>query len=63
VPRLTEALASLPADQRSVVELKHLRDVPVSEISRMMGKSPAAVASLIYRGLKTLRERLADEWL
>src|SRR4051812_40857800 len=57
VLRLTKALASLPEDQGTVLELKHLRDVPVSEISRMMGKSPAAVASLLYRGLKTLRDR------
>jgi RNA polymerase sigma-70 factor (ECF subfamily) len=61
VLRLTEALASLPEVQRSALELKHLHDVPVSEISRMMGKSPAAVASLLYRGLKTLRELLAGE--
>jgi RNA polymerase sigma-70 factor (ECF subfamily) len=59
--RLAEALAGLPEDQRTALELKHLRDVPVSEISRMMGKSPAAVASLLYRGLKTLRELLAGE--
>jgi RNA polymerase sigma-70 factor, ECF subfamily len=59
--RLAEALAGLPEDQRTALELKHLRDVPVSEIGRMMGKSPAAVASLLYRGLKTLRDLLAGE--
>jgi RNA polymerase sigma-70 factor (ECF subfamily) len=58
---LAVALAGLPEDQRTALELKHLRDVPVSEIGRMMGKSPAAVASLLYRGLKTLRELLAGE--
>jgi RNA polymerase sigma-70 factor (ECF subfamily) len=58
---LAKALASLPEDQRTALELKHLRDVTVSEIGRMMGKSPAAVASLIYRGLKSLRELLAGE--
>ena len=59
--RLAEVLARLPDDQRTALELKHLRDVPVSEIGRMMGKTPAAVASLLYRGLKTLRDLLADE--
>src|SRR5262245_14858639 len=59
--RLAAALAGLPQDQRTALELKHLRDVPVSEIGRMMGKSPAAVASLLYRGLKTLRDLLAAE--
>jgi RNA polymerase sigma-70 factor (ECF subfamily) len=56
--RLAEALTGLSEDQRTALELKHLRDLPVSEISRMMGKSPAAVASLLYRGLKTLRDLL-----
>jgi RNA polymerase sigma-70 factor (ECF subfamily) len=59
--RLTTVLAGLPDDQRTALELKHLREVPVSEISRIMGKSPAAVASLLYRGLKTLRALLANE--
>jgi RNA polymerase sigma-70 factor (ECF subfamily) len=59
--RLAEALAGLPDDQRTALELKYLRDMPVSEISRTMGKSPAAVASLLYRGLKTLRGLLAGE--
>lgn len=59
--RLAEALAGLPEDQRAALVLKHLSDVPVSEIGRMMGKSPAAVASLLYRGLKTLRDLLAAE--
>jgi RNA polymerase sigma-70 factor (ECF subfamily) len=58
--RLAEALASLPEDQRTALELKQLRDLPVSEIGRLMGKNPAAVASLLYRGLKTLRSRLAN---
>lgn len=58
--RLAEAMASLPEDQRTALELKHLHDQPVSEISRTMGKSPPAVASLLYRGLKRLRELLTE---
>jgi RNA polymerase sigma-70 factor (ECF subfamily) len=59
--RLADALASLPEDQRTALELRHLREMPVSEISRIMGNSPAAVASMLYRGLKKLRTLLASE--
>jgi RNA polymerase sigma-70 factor, ECF subfamily len=59
--RLAEALAGLPDDQRTALELKHFHDFPVEEISRRMGKSPSAVAGLLYRGLKTLRSALADD--
>jgi RNA polymerase sigma-70 factor (ECF subfamily) len=58
--RLAEALAALPEEQRTALELKHFRDLPVSEIGRMMGKSPSAVTSLLYRGLKRLREQLIE---
>jgi RNA polymerase sigma-70 factor (ECF subfamily) len=57
---LAAALSALPEDQRTALELKHLRDMPVSRIGAIMGKSPSAVASLLYRGLKGLRERLEE---
>jgi RNA polymerase sigma-70 factor (ECF subfamily) len=58
---LAEALARLPQDQRLVIELHHLQDRTLPEISREMNRTPAAVAGLLRRGLKTLRERLAEE--
>jgi RNA polymerase sigma-70 factor (ECF subfamily) len=59
--RLAGALAQLPDDQRTAVELHHLRDGPVAEIARQMGRTEAAVAGLLRRGLKRLRELLAEE--
>ncbi len=58
---LARALARLPEDQRSAVELHHLRQAPVAEIARELGRSEAAVAGLLRRGLKKLRELLHEE--
>ena len=58
--RMSEALVALPEDQRVALELKHLRGLAVAEVAREMGKSTAAVASLLYRGLNHLREFLGD---
>jgi RNA polymerase sigma-70 factor (ECF subfamily) len=58
---VAEALARLPEDQRLVIELHHLQDRTLPEISREMNRTTAAVAGLLRRGLKTLRERLSEE--
>ena len=51
----------MPEDQRTALELKHFHDLPVAEISHTMGKSPSAVAGLLYRGLRALRAALAED--
>jgi RNA polymerase sigma-70 factor (ECF subfamily) len=58
---LAEALAGLPDDQRIALELRHLRGLSIAHVAREMGRSPAAVGSLLYRGLKTLRQLLDDD--
>ena len=57
---MAEALAQLPDDQRLALEMRHLQDLPVTEISRLMGRSPASVAGLLRRGLKAIRSLLDD---
>jgi RNA polymerase sigma-70 factor (ECF subfamily) len=56
--RLARALAALPDDQRLAVRLRHLEGWPLLDIARHFGRSPAATAGLIKRGLQALRRQL-----
>jgi RNA polymerase sigma-70 factor (ECF subfamily) len=59
--RLARALARLPEDHRFVVELHHLKGLPVAEVAQQMGRTRHAVVGLLYRGLKQLREMLREQ--
>ena len=56
--RLADALDALPSEQRVAVEDHHLAGYSVAETAKRMDRSSAAVAGLLRRGLKTLRENL-----
>jgi RNA polymerase sigma-70 factor (ECF subfamily) len=62
---LARAIDELPEQQRIAVRMRHLEGTGIDEIAATMGKTPAAVAGLIRRGLQSLRERLAGDtsWL
>jgi RNA polymerase sigma-70 factor (ECF subfamily) len=53
---LAETMAQLPEIQREVLLLRHCQDWSLGQISQHLGRSRAAVASLLRRGLKQLRE-------
>src|SRR5262245_4029632 len=59
--RLAAALAALPHDQRTAVESHHLQGHSVAAEAGRLGRSEAAVAGLLRRGLKRLRELMHDE--
>jgi RNA polymerase sigma-70 factor, ECF subfamily len=58
--RLAQALSALPDDQRQAIELHHLHGALLADIAQDMGRSEAAVAGLLRRGRKKLREMLEN---
>jgi RNA polymerase sigma-70 factor (ECF subfamily) len=58
--RLAEVLDALPEAQREALTLHHLHGWTLDQVSHHLGRSPAAVAGLIKRGLKQLRRELQE---
>jgi len=56
--RLAAALSELPEAQRDVIELHHLKGLSLKEVADQVRRSPEAVAGLLHRGLKALKELL-----
>jgi RNA polymerase sigma-70 factor (ECF subfamily) len=57
---LGRAVARLPEAQRQAIEMRFLLDCSLDEIAGEMGRTAAAVASLLHRGLENL-QRLMQE--
>ena len=57
---LAHALAELPDDQRTALELKHLHGWTVEAIAEQMQRTRASVAGLLRRGLDKLRDLLGQ---
>jgi RNA polymerase sigma-70 factor (ECF subfamily) len=58
--RVAAALEALLEDQREALILHYYQGITVSLVAERMGKTPAAVAGLLQRGLKALRGLLAE---
>jgi len=58
--RITEALQSLPDNQRMALVLKRYDGLSYQEIAQIIGCSVSAVDSLIVRAKRTLQEKLKN---
>jgi RNA polymerase sigma-70 factor (ECF subfamily) len=58
--RLADALTRLPEAQREAIVLHHLQGCSLVETARRLDKTDAAVAGLLHRGLKKLRELMTS---
>ena len=54
--RLAAAVAALPEGQREALVLRFWQGLKVKEVAEAMGLSPEAVAGLLQRGARALRE-------
>ncbi len=59
--RLGTALLTLPVDQRRAVELHHLQGYSSAIVAVRLQKTEVAVAGLLRRGLKKLREQMREK--
>lgn len=54
--QLADCLLQLPLPQREAITLHHLQEWTLAEIAIELGRSEAAVAGLLHRGLRQLRK-------
>jgi RNA polymerase sigma-70 factor (ECF subfamily) len=59
--RLAAALTQLPDAQREALVLQHWHGWTLAQIGEHLNRTPAAVAGLLKRGLRQLRESLGED--
>lgn len=58
--RMATAVQTLPAVQRDAIVMHYWQGCTLAEIGHHMNRSAAAVAGLVHRGLKRLREQVGN---
>ena len=59
-PVLVDALATLSADQREVVVLRFVADLPLEAVAKITGRRVGAVKALQHRALENLRRAVSS---
>ena len=60
VVRISQAIARLPEAQSEAVRLHYLEGLKLAEVAEELGRSTGAIAGLLHRGMKALREELGE---
>ena len=58
---LRRALDSLPEQDKAVIEMKFFEDKKLEEIADILNENLSTIKSRLYRSMKKLRIKLADE--
>jgi RNA polymerase sigma-70 factor (ECF subfamily) len=58
--QLADALAKLRNDQRRAIELRYLQGYSIAQVCESLERSQPAVVGLLFRGMKKLRQLLAE---
>jgi RNA polymerase sigma-70 factor, ECF subfamily len=58
--RLSHAILDLPEPQRDAVVLHHLQGWRLADVAERLNRTEAAVAGLLHRGLRHLRELMQE---
>jgi RNA polymerase sigma-70 factor (ECF subfamily) len=56
--RVAELLARLTPDQRDVIALRIIADLPINEVADVLGKEPGTIKALQHRAIAALRRHL-----
>ncbi len=59
--RMADALLQLPEAQRDAIVLHHLHGWTICEVAQRLERTDAAVAGLLHRGLRKLRQLMQSE--
>lgn len=60
VLKVADAVERLPESQREAVRLHYLEGLKLAEVAEQLDKTTGAVAGLLHRGMKALRQQLAE---
>lgn len=53
---LRRCIGKLPSNQRSILQSRYQHNIPVNELAESLGRQPQAVAMMLYRLRKSLKE-------